>query len=114
MIHPNQYEVYKVRRDEIRREFGRATPPAEVRRQPGNRQPFYAAALARAGRLLVTFGSRLQRQYGSLVEEAQQAAEAGFTDGGTRLTAIRKGDSACDVVIVCESAQYTLKLERRA
>jgi hypothetical protein len=114
MFHPNQYEAHKVRRDEIRREFGRVTPAAEIRRQLGHRQPIYAAALARAGRALVALGSRLQRQYGSLVEEALQAAEAGFTESDARLTAIRKGDPPCDVVIVCESAQYTLKLERRA
>jgi hypothetical protein len=114
MFHLDQYEAHKVRADEIRRDFRRATPPAEIRQQLGDRRPFYAAVLAGAGSVLVDLGSRLQRQYGSLVDEVQQAAEAGFTDGDIRLTTIQKADLPCDVVIVCESAQYTLRLDRRA
>jgi hypothetical protein len=114
MFHLNQYEAHKVRADEIRRDFRRATPPAEIRQQPGDRRPFYAAVLAGAGRVLVDLGSRLQRQYGSLVEEVQQAAEADFADGDPRPSTFRKGELPRDVVTVGESAQYTLRLDRRA
>lgn len=73
MFHLNQYEAYKVHRDEIQREFRRVNSTAEIRRQLGDRQPFYAAMLASVGEALVEFGSTLQRRYGDLVEDVQQA-----------------------------------------
>jgi len=88
MFHLNQYEACKVRRDEIKREFRRVNLTAEIRHQLGDSQPFYAAVLASVGEALIDLGSTLQRRYGDLVEDVQQA-EADCLESATRPSTVR-------------------------
>jgi hypothetical protein len=80
MLDRHEYELQKMRREEIRQQSEQFNL-AQGARPPRSQPPFYASVLAGVGKVLVDVGSKLQDQYGSWVEEVQCAAEADCTDG---------------------------------
>lgn len=85
MLSMHEYELQKLRREDIQRDSERLNRITEARQLTGaNSRPFYAGALAHLGKALVEVGSRLEAQYGDLIENAQYSAEAGCcADNGT-------------------------------
>jgi hypothetical protein len=71
----NAHEEQQTHRDTIRREVARLNQARRARRQLKH-HPFYAAALAGVGDVLVGVGSRLQDHYGELVDDVHPAREA--------------------------------------
>lgn len=76
MLNMNEYELQKIRRDEIRRESERLNEiQAAFQSENTDDHPFYASLLAEVGKVLVDIGSKLQEQYGCLMEDVQYSAE---------------------------------------
>ena len=77
MLNMNEYELQKLRREEIRRESEKLNQVQAAQSENLDDHPFYASLLADVGKVLVDVGSKLQEHYGSLVEDAPCSAEPG-------------------------------------
>ncbi len=78
MLDLHEYELQKLRRDDIRRaseHLNQITEARELAETPA--RPLYAVALAHVGKLLVEVGTKLETQYGDLVENGTAPSTAG-------------------------------------
>jgi hypothetical protein len=76
LAHFNEYELQKLRCEELRRMAEQIGQGEEIGRRSGRRHPVYASTLASVGKVLVGVGSKLQEQYAD--EWVPPSVEAGY------------------------------------